>query len=45
MLPMIHGIEQLILVHETPNGEVDQAGKYHFPGVPKYAVNNAYDED
>jgi len=44
MLPVIHGVKQLILVHVEADDEVDEAGKQNLPGRSEHAVDNADQE-
>ena len=45
VLAVLHGVEELVLVHEVANGEVDEAAEKDLPRVAEDAVDEADDED
>ena len=41
MLTVIHRVEELVLVDESPDDEIEQAKKQHKPGARQDTVHNA----
>ena len=42
---MVHGVEELVLVDETAEGEVDEPRQENFPAGPEDGVDEGYGED
>lgn len=45
VLPVIHGVQKLILVHEASNQEIEKARKDDLPTPAQHTVDDANDED